>query len=225
MVDNIILPRTDVNGKPRISYSQIKSWGSKEGFNKFEDRNISGSTEYILRYFLNYNFPSSPMDIYGKWGTMVEAYIAEGIKGDLTQEEMDILDKAPTLSKFQEEINIDFGDFVVTGFADSCNDDRSHIIDYKSASKTTAKQYSTPDYFQLDLYSLEKYKEKGLIPKLEVVILERSGNHFGKPLKCVGTFTISRETSAERLLWVESYVRSIVREISSCYKLFLEINK
>lgn len=226
MINNkIILPRTTEDGRPRISYSQLKSWNSKEAFDEFEGRKISGFTGYMLSYFLNYNFPPSPMSVYASFGLKVEDYICNKVKSDLDDKEMAILDTIKPIGVFQEEAVIDFGDFIISGFLDDTNEDRSIIRDYKTASKASAKQYSEQEYMQLDIYALDYYKKHGLIPQLEVVVIERQGSHFKMPLKVKDTFTINRTTSKERLLYVESYVRSTVTEISDCYKEFLKLNK
>jgi hypothetical protein len=224
-VGKILLPRVNAKGKPRISYSQLSSWRGKTAFNKFEEREISGSTGYILEYFLGYKFPDTAMSVYAPFGIKCEDYICERIESDLDAKEKAILDTIKPLGSFQQLVEIDFGDFVVEGFLDDTNEDRSIIRDYKTASKASAKKYTTNEYFQLDLYALDFYKKTGLIPQLEVVVIERSGSHFKPPLKVAGTFTIPRTTSAERLLQVELEVIETVREISNCYKLFLEINK
>ena len=225
MENKIILPRTTEDGRPRISYSQLKSWNSKEAFDEFEGRKISGSTGYILSYFLNYKFPPSPMSVYAPFGLKVEDYICNKVKSDLDDNEMAILDTIKPLGIFQKLVTIDFGDFILEGFLDDANEDRSILRDYKTASKASAKQYSEQEYMQLDIYALDFYKKYGLIPKLEVVVIERSGSHFKMPLKVKDTFTINRTTSKERLLYVESYVRSTVTDISDCYKEFLKLNE
>ena len=224
-VNKTVLPRVNAEGKPRISYSQLKSWKSKTAFKPFEDKVLSGASGYILQYFLGYEHPWSNWDLYSEFGLKVEKYICEKVVDDLDEDEIRILDTIKPIGVFQEEVNVDFGDFVLTGYIDDCNEDRSILRDYKSASLSSAKQYSTNDYTQLDIYSLERYKETGLIPKLEVVVIERKGYHKKPPLKVSGTFTIPRTTNAQRLLQVELEVIETVKEISDCYKLFLEINK
>lgn len=223
--NKIILPRTTSEGKPRISNSQLKSWGSKTAFKPFEGKVLSGASGYILEYFMDYKHPWSDWDLYGEFGLKVEDYICNKVRADLDDDEIKVLDTIKPIGVFQKPIEIDFGDFIVTGYIDDCNEDRSILRDYKSASKASAKQYESQEYMQLDLYSLDFYKKHSLIPKLEVVVIERKGYHKKPPLKVKDTFTINRTTSKERLLYVESYVRSTVTEISDCYKLFLEINK
>lgn len=225
MKNNIILPKTTSEGKPRISYSQLKSWKSDTAFKFFEGKEISGSSGYILQYFMDYKFPPCSKDLYAEFGLKVEDYICNKVRVDLDDDEIKVLDTIKPIGVFQEPIEIDFGDFVVTGFIDDCNEDRSILRDYKTASKASAKQYEGQDYFQLDLYSLDFYKKHGLIPQLEVVVIERKGYHKKPPLKVKDTFTLYRTTNKARLNYVEAQTISIVTEISNCFEEFLKLNK
>ena len=228
----IQLPRKNDKGKYRISYSQLNTFIGEEAFNKILDtdgklKNISGSTGYILNYFMGYVFPKSPMDIYAPFGQKCEAYIAEGIKDDLSEPERKMLDKIPTLSNFQELVEIDFGDFVIEGFIDNCNADRSHIVDFKTASVASSKKYEKQDYYQLDIYAMDYYKKFGRIPeKMEVIVIERGGSHFKPPLMVKGSFVIPKSTSIEKMEYVENdVILPTVQKISDCFKLFKKVQK
>jgi hypothetical protein len=227
----IILPRTTEDGRPKISYSQIGAWNELKSFNQIfgEDgklKEIDGKTGYILKYFFNYEFPPSPMDIYAPFGSACEDCICKGECDDFSDEEVDILMQVEPLGVFQAELAIDFGDFVLQGFIDDCNEDRSHIRDYKTASVNSSKKYREDSYTQLDVYALDKYKKTGELPnKLEVIVIERGGSHFTKNLYVKSIMEpIIRQTSVERLLYVENKIITTVREISDCYKVFLELN-
>lgn len=220
--NEIILPRLNEEGKPRTSYSQYNSWKSKEGFNKFKDRSIKGTTEYILQYFLNYEFPPSPMDVYAEFGRNAEDYICERKQGEFfIDAEKQILETITPLGKFQDLVSVDFGEFVLEGFLDDATEDRSIIRDYKTASKSSMKKYFKDDYYQLDIYALDYFKKYNILPeKLEVCIIERSGSHIKPPLTVSGVQYHERKTSEERLIFIEQEIRKTVKEISDCYKFF-----
>jgi len=228
----ILLPRKDDNGKYRISYSQITSWKSVSAFNSILDedgkyKNISGTTGYILHYFLDYEFPPSAMDIYAPFGQRVEDAICTKDYTGFAPEEIAILQKIEPLGGFQEVAKVDFGEFVLEGLIDDCKDGRKWLRDYKTVSKAKAQAtYGGHDYKQLDVYALEQYFKTGEVPEvLEVVCIHRGGSHFKPPLKVTGYEIINRETDSSRLEFVAEYIRTTVREISHTYKIFLELMK
>jgi hypothetical protein len=228
----IILPTTDAQGKPRVSYSQVSSWNKKDSFNSpsINDKitKVSGKEGYILDKFLKYQFPQTAMDAFAPFGQKVEdAICTQDFKGFYANE-IETLKKITPIGVFQKEFTIDFGDFVLLGFKDDCDEEEKHLRDYKTASASSVLQYQENDYYQLDIYALDTLKSKGYIPDLlEVVAIERLGNPFRNEELTVGDtiWVIERETSLQRLQEVEEYIRRTVNEISETYKLFLELTK
>lgn len=228
MVD-IILPKTFEDGTPKISYSQIKLWNEKQAFNEVKQIDklvkVKGYEAYILKYFMDYNFPPSQMDIYAPFGTRVENAICEKDFTGFSQKEIDVLKSVEPIGVFQRELRIQFDGFALTGFIDDCNEDQSHLRDYKTASKSSMKQYEKDDYDQLNVYALDKFLSEDRLPeKMEVCIIERTGSHIKPPLT-VGenVWYIDKETSEGRLMFLKAKIESAVRQISECYKVFLQL--
>lgn len=226
----MILPSQDKDGRPRLSYSQVSSWNKDSSFNSpvinGKTVKISGKEGYILDKFLKYSFPQSAMDAFAPFGQKVEDAICDQNFKDFYKNEIATLKKIKPIGVFQREFTIDFGDFTLLGFKDDCDEKETHLRDYKTASENSVKQYYEDDYYQLDIYALDTFKKFGKLPKkLEVVAIERVGNPFRGEELTVGDriWTIDRETSKERLDFVEDKVRKTAKEISSAYKLFLEV--
>lgn len=224
MKDNkIILPRTTKDGKPRVSYSQIKNFNAIKSFNL----GVEGKLEYMVDYFLGYTFPDVG---WGEFGEDVESYIADRSTADkFTKDEQTVLDEVKPLDVQSDKFSIDYGEFELTGIIDDRSADWSMIRDYKTASKNSAKQYYKDDYVQLDLYALAGVEATGIIPELEVCIIERKGNaNFGggRDALKVGkeVWYVPKETSEERLETLKQTIFKTVCEISDYYKLFLKLN-
>jgi len=224
MGDIIQLPRVTESGKPRISYSQIRSYKSKKSFNL----QIDGSLEYMIEYFMGHKFPDVG---WGEFGHDVEGYIGERKFAEkFDEDEKKILDNIEPLGVLGEEFEIDFGEFVLVMIIDDRAKDWAKIRDYKTASKNSSKRYYEEDYKQLDIYALKPYMESGFIPELEVKVIERKGNCMfggGRDVLKVGkeVWTIQRETSEERLEVIKNEIFTTVIEISDLYKEYLKLNK
>lgn len=225
MQDNkIILPRTTKDGKPRVSYSQVKLFNEAKSFNL----GVEGILEYVASYFLGYTFPDVG---WGEFGQDVEDYIGARAKADrFSIKEKETLNKVKPLGVLSDKFEIDYGEFVFTGIIDDRSNDWDKIRDYKTASKNSKKQYYEDDYVQLDLYALKALEETGIIPELEVCIIERKGNaNFGggRDALTVGDniWYVPKKTSEERLETLKQTIFKAVCEISDYYKLFLKLNK
>lgn len=224
MVNNIILPRTTENGKPRISYSQVKLFNDTKSFNL----GVEGILEYMVVYFLGHTFPDTGWSIFGK---DVEEYIANRDGEEkFTKTEKETLNKIEVLGVLSDNFEIDYGEFVLTGIIDDRTEDWSKIRDYKTASKNSAKQYYKDNYVQLDLYALAGVEATGIIPELEVCIIERKGNANyggGRDALKVGKeiWYVPKQTTEERLETLKQKIFKTVCEISEYYKLFLKLNK
>lgn len=224
MSNEIVLPATDKDGNFYVSYSQIKLWNEKRGFNT----GLLGKKEFMRHYFLGEQYDDKGG--YGTFGSQVEAYITERKEADkFTDVEKATLDKIAPLAVFQQEISIPFDGFYLKGFIDDRTADYSHIRDYKTASEKSKEKYEADDYNQLDIYALGiKQLTKKLPKKLEVVVIERLGNGFkgGRQVLSVGEriWYIPRETSVNRLKTLQNHIVQTVEEISKYYKIFQKIN-
>jgi len=221
--NKIILPRTTDTGKPRISYSQIKLFNDIKSFNL----GIEGIYEYMVIYFLGHNYA----DIgWGTFGQDVEDYVGERKGADkFTVAEKNTLEKIEPLGVLSDKFEIDYGEFVLMGIIDDRSEDWSRIRDYKTASKNSAKQYEKDDYVQLDLYALASIEKTGVIPELEVCIIERKGNAMfggGRNALTVGdeVWYLAKQTNKQRLDDLKKHIFKTVVEISEYYKLFLKLN-
>lgn len=223
MKNEIFLPTTTDEGKPRISYSQIKAFKDLKGFNTKQE----GKLEYIYKYFLGYRFPDLG---WAEFGKDVEAYIADREAAEkFTEAEKEVLNKIETLGVTGEQFFIDYGAFVFTGIIDDRTEDWRKLRDYKTASKKSVLQYYKEEYTQLDLYALAAIEKTGVIPELEVLAIERKGNAYrgGRGVLKVGgeVWTIEKGTTEERLQRLKEEIFTTVAEISEYYKIFLKYNK
>lgn len=222
-MQGIILPRKTKDGKPRISYSQAMLWKEKKSFNM----DTYGWIEYICQYFLGFSFEDKG---WGEFGHDVEEYICEKSNPHkFNDKEKYTLDKIEPLGKFQTEIEIDFGDFVLMMIIDDANDDFTRIRDYKTGSENSVQKYRKDDYEQMDYYALGVLKKFGHIPEMEVCAIERKGNcNFGKGRSALSVgeqiWYIPRFTSEEKLSEKEIELREIVKDISDHFKVFKKIN-
>lgn len=220
----MILPRKDQDGIPYISYSQVKLWNEAKGFNT----GLPGRQEFIRSYFFGEEYPDKGG--YGTFGTEVENYITMRLDDDkFTADELKTLNKIKPLGVFQHEARIDFDGFYLKGYIDDMADDFSKARDYKTASNNSRKKYDDPDYFQLDVYAAAIQQKHGIIPELEVCVIERLGNGFkgGRPALSVGEniWYVKRETNEERLKQVKQYILDTAKEISAYYTVFLKLNQ
>lgn len=221
---NILLPRQDNNGNYYISYSQISGWNAAKGFNT----GLQGKQEYIRSYFLGENFPSGPFATFGK---EVENYITENKDEDkFTDEELLTLNKIRPIGIFQKEFRLKYNGFYVLGYIDDCDEELTHLRDYKTGSSSSVKKYYESSYEQLDIYALAARQITGKLPnKLEVCAIGRAGNGFKEgrgALKVTGDiWYIERKTDEQRLNTIEANIQRTVQEISHTYKVFLKLNK
>src|SRR5690606_4732501 len=106
-------------------------------------------TGYILRYFFNYDFPPSPMDVYAPFGILIEDAICNQEFSCFTTEEQEILKSITPLGVFQYPVKVEFDGFTLNGYIDDMAADFSIIRDYKTGSIASTKKYSKPEYDQL----------------------------------------------------------------------------
>jgi hypothetical protein len=218
------LPKKDKDGVPFLSYSQVDLWHCAKGF----DTGLPGKQEYIRKYFLGEKFPSG---VFAQFGKEVEDYICERKSAEMFDEkEKAKLETIKPLGVFQKQFRLDFDGFYAMGFIDDANEDFSVIADYKTASPTTVKKYSKPEYEQLDLYALAIRQLTGRLPeRMYVCAISRTGNgfKFGRDVLKVGEdiWYIERTTNEERLAALENKIITTAQEISEYYTVFQKLNK
>jgi uncharacterized Fe-S cluster protein YjdI len=221
----LLLPRHDADGKPYVSFSQVKSWNSSKSFNL----GVEGKLEYMLSYFFGEDFGDMG---WAQFGQEVEDYICfRKFKEKFTAKERKVLDSIVPLGLFQQEVKIDFGDFYLLGYIDDATPDLTKLRDYKTCSLNSSKQYYKEDYYQLDIYAMWVLQETGKVPKeLEVCMIERAGNCFrggGRNVLSVKdeVWYHPRETSVERMEYLRHYIRATAMDISKHYKAFLTLTQ
>lgn len=225
MQDKIVLPRQDKDGNYYVSYSALKAWTEKKGFNTGR----LGKEEFIRNYFFGEIYPDT--NGFATFGSQVEDYICgkPEAKEHFTAKEKETLDKITPLGVFQHEFKLQFDNFYVKGFIDDLTPDYKLLRDYKTASENSKAKYYEDDYNQLDIYALAIQQDFGFIPQLEVAVIERIGNGFrgGRDVMTVGEqiWYIPRTTTEAKLLELKEYIINTTKEISDYYKVFLKLNK
>jgi hypothetical protein len=227
MQSEIILPRRDVNGEYYLSYSQLSTWKEMKSFNM----GVLGEIEYMASYFLGRKWPDQGWALFGE---QVEGYVCEKQYAEFfTEKEKVTLDKVTPLGVFQTEVKYYIlPNVYILGYIDDRQSDWLKLRDYKTASNNSRARYYKDDYYQLDIYALEAMeKNGGVIPELEVCIIERKGNCFGlverRDLLSVGDviWYHTRESNHERLNLVREILIKTITQISDAYKVYLKINK
>lgn len=213
-----------LDGKPKISYSQMNTFTSNKCFNLGA---VHGMYEYFQKYFLKKRFPDEMG--WGEFGNKVEDSIETQDFSKFSEKEAKILKQIKPLPVFQKELIVDFGDFVAQGFLDNCTEDMSHIIDFKTASENSVKQYYSKDYKQLLFYAFLAWKKTGNIPEsVKVVAILRDGNPYkGEKLTVADKPPryIPIEFTEKDLEDVEVWMYNAVSGISEYYKIFKELNR
>lgn len=216
----------NLEGKPKISYSQWTSWKS----NQYRPG-------YIKQYICGITLPDG---IYANFGSACGTYIEslatnnsechEKYKHLLSDEDRVILENLeyPDNSVYEDYIVIDMGNFVIEGYADRCTyGDYLHTTDYKTGSIEKKKQeYNSPDYMQTRIYSYQKENEGNSIGDCGVIMLDRAGNNSPKsPIRLTGKWEYiptpyNRKKTEE---FLDKDVRKFVSEISDYYIKYKKI--
>ena len=161
-------------GKPKTSYSMCNSYDEEE----YRD-------DVYIQYFLGIRLPSGE---FAEFGTSVGEYIEFKAKGDkvtgvLSEKDISILDEVvdyPNNAEYEDEIVIDFGEFVMEGYADRIvydNDNVVHVLDYKTLNiDKKSEYYASDEYLQTVLYAYQKEKQGFKIGDVEVFGLGRKGS-------------------------------------------------
>lgn len=210
-------------GKPKCSYSMCNAYNSEE----YRD-------DMYLKYFLGIDVPSGD---FAEFGTSCGEYIEYKAKGEerlghLSEEDVKILDSKieyPDNCVYEDEIVIDFGEFVLEGYTDRTHYDFNnvvHIRDYKTLNiPKKVSYYESDEYLQTVLYAYQKEKEGFKIGDVEVFGLGRKGSS----LEGNGNFKmrLSGETKViptpytkERAKKAVKFIKDTVKKIEKDYLIY-----
>lgn len=224
--DKIILPR-ELDGKPKISYSQYSSYKDEE----YQD-------QYYLQYFSNIGLPSGE---FAEFGTSCGQYIEDvgmGITpprtGCLSKEDVEIILGKITFqpnSVYEDEILIECDTFIIQGYADRIkylDNKEVEVEDFKTLNLDTKRKfYESEEYGQTALYSYQKEKESYTVTRSFVTGLGRKGSS----LDGTGNFKmrlsgdvqeIETPYTKERGEKIIQDITKVVHQISDEYKIFLK---
>lgn len=211
----LVLPRTDKEGKPYISYSQISKWKYPKG----------GKKDYIKSYFFGERFEGNA---YTDFGTLIGEALEKNDFSAFSDKEKKTLKKITRLDEFEREIKFDMGSFYVLGFIDTNDKECTTLIDYKTGSMDKVDVYTKEDYTQLAIYAGAIEQETGKLPEsAHVELIERIGNAFQGEDLALGdeVVQIPQDISKERVEAVRADVEKVAKEISDYYRVFNLINK
>jgi hypothetical protein len=226
MDKKIILPR-ELDGRPKISYSQYSSYKDEE----YQD-------QYYLQYFSNIRLPSGE---FAEFGTSCGQFIEDvGMgttpprTGCLSKEDVEIILDKITFhpnSVYEDKIIVDCGDYLVEGYADRIkylDNKEVEVEDFKTLNiDTKRKFYESEEYGQTALYSHQKEKEGYIVKRSFVTGLGRKGSS----LEGTGNFKmrlsgvveeIETPYTKERGEKVIEDITKVVHQISDDYKVFLK---
>ena len=206
-------------GKPKISYSQYTSWTDPLYKN-----------DYIRSYFMG---EKQEPGIYAKFGSACGKYLEteEVDETWLSEDDVMILRKLsrPLDAKYEGEIVIDRGWYVIQGFIDQEYkvDGKLYIKDLKTGNiKTKVPFYSSDKYQQTTIYTYGRLQENFDIEYSGVILLGRKGDgdrwgnlRLSGEIKEIPT-PYSNERAKKALINID--VAAI--EISNAYELFLKLN-
>ena len=189
------LPSKDKNGNNYLSYSQISLF--------LKDRE-----QYRRSYILKEPFITND---YIEFGSRIGKALELGVFND---DEAQTLNKVTRLDLFEQKTILSFDDFYMIGFIDTCTNDLTKIIDYKTGGKGKQTQYIHPSYTQLHYYTLSIRQElKIKVKDASVEFIERSRDFkaVSEPIK------IPIDISENRLKQVYYDTIKIAKDIEKFY--------
>lgn len=199
------LPSKDKNGNCFLSYSQISLF-------------LKNKEDYYKRYILREKFEGNE---YIDFGVKVGKALQENEFSRFNKKESEILSKVTRLDIFERKTILNYEDFYVIGFIDSCSNDLSEIIDYKTGGKKKEFEYMKPEYNQLHYYALSIKQETGILPKkASVEFIRREGNLYRNQYLKVAIedpIKINIELSNEVLKYVYNETKKIAKDIATFY--------
>ncbi len=207
--------------KPKLSYSQIGSW--KDPLYKLD---------YIRQYFMGQR---QEPGIYAQFGSACGQYFEDlTIDEDwLSDDDVQVLRKLerPENARYEVEIVIDRGWYVIQGFIDQETEVQPKLldlIDLKTGNVDTKKRfYAGPDYQQTTIYCHQRVIEGFGINYSGVKLLGRKGNGENHgPLRLSGVIeNIPTPYSTQRAENALAQFDIYAIEISNAYQLYLKLNK
>ena len=219
-----------LNGKTKLSYSQISSW-----------LDPTYKAGYIKQYIAGIKLPSGIFAEFGSaCGTYIEALgtgdisVHDEYKHLLSDFDKEVLEglELPKNSVYEDLIVIDMGDFVIEGFMDRCTyleENRLSVFDYKTGSIVKKEGfYASNDYKQTGVYAYARDLEGYEIVDCGVIILDRAGNNSPKsPLRLTGKTKYIETPYIKKNIekFLEKDVRKVAKEISEYYTKYLELFK
>jgi hypothetical protein len=215
MSNQLILPKTDKDGKPYLSYSQISKWRKSK-------------RDYIRNYFFGEKDDNAGLQKYGDFGHKVGEAFENNDYSAFEPDEIEFLQTVPKYDQFEREVRLQMEGFYLVGYIDTNTTLCEKIADYKTGdiSKKHA-DYSGEDYLQMEIYAAAVEQEYGRYPdSIEVFLIGRSGNAFNnEDLVLTKEFvTITREVNPEKIQAVKQLVQDTAEEISAYYTIYLKLN-
>ncbi len=159
----INLPTKDKFGNSYLSYSQISTF-------------LKSKEDYYKRYILKEPFVSNK---YIDFGNKVGKALQENDYSLFMKREKEVLNKVTRLDIFERKTILNYDDFYIIGFIDTCSEDLTKIIDYKTGGLKKEFDYVSEDYNQLVYYALSLRQETGVnVNEASVEFIRRKGNAF-----------------------------------------------
>jgi len=212
-------------GKPKTSYSMCNSYEEEE----YRD-------DVYIQYFLGIRLEGND---FSTFGSSCGEYIEHRAKGELRQGELsdddikilnEIIDY-PDNCVYEDEVVLDFGDFVMEGYIDRTQYDLNNIVnirDYKTLNiSTKAEYYASEEYKQTTLYCYFKEQQGFKIGRSEVFGIGRKGSSLnGKgnfKMRLSGEhIIIPTHYSKERAEKAIKDIKETTQKISNDYSIFLK---
>jgi hypothetical protein len=210
-------------GKYKISYSQYTSY-----------KDLLYQNDYYVQYFSGINLGGNVFSDFGGYcGTTIEAIaLGNKIETPLSESDLEILANKieyPENCVYEDEICVDFGDFVGEGYIDRAwyrGDKGVEILDFKTLNiEKKAAYYASDEYQQTALYCYAKEQLGYEILNSSVCGLGRKGTSFeGKGnflIRLSGEIVhIPTPYSKERAEKVLADMRKVAEQISDDFKIF-----
>ena len=200
-------------GKPKLSYS---AYGS------FTEEAYRG--EFFANYFLGIRGEGN---IFTEYGSKCGEYLEKLETSDLSEFDISVLSQItrPENAKYEVEIVIDRGSYVIQGFIDQeyLGENGLVIQDLKTgAIEKKAKDYASQDYQQTTIYSYQREKEGETIAYSGVMLVDRKGNGQEKyPLRLTGEISyIPTPYSVERAEAFLEKFDKVAKEIETYHKVY-----
>lgn len=210
-MSKLILPQTDGNGDPYISYTQYSTWKKSK-------------RDYIRQYFFGERFEGNA---YTTFGSKVGEALEKNDFSGFTTKEQAFLKTIPRYDEFEKEIRLELNGFYVKGFIDTNKKDLTLLADYKTGdiSKKTG-DYESGDYNQVGIYAAAIQQECGVLPTTgQVILIGRKGNPFkNEELTLTGEYAvINQDISEELIQGILKDLQETAEEISEYYQTFLRV--